>query len=42
MTDFMSGDDDATETAGVLDDCNTVDLLQSLVNNASAPNVSES
>jgi hypothetical protein len=41
MTNFMSSDNDSTESAGVLDDGNTVDLLQALVNDTSSSDVRE-
>ena len=42
MADFVGGDDDAGETAGVLDDGDAVDLLQAFVDDASATDVGES
>jgi len=41
VSDFVGGDDDAGEAASVLDDGNAVDLLQSLVDDASATDVGE-
>lgn len=42
MTDFVSCDDDAAETTGVFNDGNTVDLFQSLVDDARSTNIRES
>ena len=42
VADFVGGDDDAGETAGVLDDGDAVDLLQAFVDDASATDVGES
>ena len=41
MADFVSGDDDAGESAGVLDDGNAVDFLEALIDNARSSDVSE-
>ncbi len=42
MSQFVSGDDDSGESAGVLDDGHTVHLLQTLVDDAGAADVGES
>lgn len=42
MTNFVSSNDDSAEATGVLDDGNTVDLLQSLIHNASSADIRES
>lgn len=42
MTNFVSGDDDSTETAGVFNNGDAVNLLQAFIHNASTANVSES
>ena len=42
MADFVSGNDDARETTSVLDDGDAVNLLQTLVNNASSTDVGKS
>lgn len=42
MTDFVSSNNNSAETTSILNDGNTVDLLQSFVNNTSTTNVSES
>lgn len=41
MPDFMCSDNDSAEAAGVLDDGHTVDLLQTLVDDARASDVCE-
>lgn len=41
MPDFVSGDNDAAEAAGVLDDGHAVDLLKALVHDARASDISE-
>ncbi len=41
MPNFVSSDDDAWEPASVLDDGDTVDLLQAFVNDACTSNVRE-
>lgn len=42
MPDFMCSDNDSAEATGVLDDGNAVDLLQSLIHNASSADIRES
>lgn len=42
MADFMSCNNDAAEAAGILDDGHAVDLLQTLVYDASSTDISES
>lgn len=42
MTNFMSCNNDSTEAASILDDGDTVDLLQSLIYNASSTNIGKS
>lgn len=42
MSDFMGGDDNAAEAAGVLDDGHAVHLLETLVHHAGAADVRES
>jgi len=41
MADFVGCDDDAREATGILDDGDAVDLLQTLVNDASSTDVGE-
>lgn len=42
MANFMGGNDNATETAGILNDGNTVDLFKALVYHARSTDVGES
>lgn len=42
MTDFVGGHNDAAETAGILNDGHTVDLLQSLVDHTGAAHIRKS
>lgn len=42
MADFVSSDDDAGESTGVLDDGYAVDFLETLVNDTGSSNVGKS
>jgi hypothetical protein len=42
MPNFVSSDNDSAESSGVLNDGDTVDLLQALVYDASSTDISES
>lgn len=42
MTNFMGSNNNSTETAGVFNDGNTVNFLQSSVDHTGASNISES
>lgn len=42
MADFVGGHNDAAETAGILNDGHTVDLLQSFVNHTGAAHIRKS
>ena len=42
MADFVSSDDDARESTGVLNDGYTVDFLETLVNDAGSSDVGKS
>lgn len=42
MANFVGSHDDAAESAGILDDRNTVDLLEALIHDACSTNVRES
>lgn len=41
MTNFMCSNNNSTEAASVFYDCDTVDLFESFINNASTTNISE-
>lgn len=42
MTNFMSSNNDATETASILNDGNTIDFFQALIYHTRSTNVSKS
>lgn len=42
MTNFMSSDNNTTETASIFNNCNTVDLLKTLVNHTCSGDVCKS
>lgn len=41
MTDFVGRNNNSTETAGIFNDGNTVDLLQTLVDNTRSADICE-
>lgn len=42
MANFMSSYDDATETAGIFNDCNTVYFFEALIHDTGSANVCKS
>lgn len=42
MTDLVSGNDNATEAAGIFDNCHTVDLLEAFIHHAGSADIRKS
>jgi hypothetical protein len=42
VTDFVSGDNDSAESASIFDDCDTVDFLEALIDDAGSGHICKS